>query len=1149
MTSEPNPAPAHSGESVPAPPMRTERTAGVVRASGMMAVATLVSRATGFVSKVVILAFLGFSVTKDSYELANTLPNIVFELLLGGVLASVAIPLLSRARNDPDGGRRYTQQLMTLMVTGLVAATVLATAAAPLLTRLYFSSGDSADVQLATDFAYLLLPQIFFYGVAALFGAILNTNERFAAPAWAPVVNNVVVIGVGVTLLVTSGTTEGGLTSLPRGQLLLLGLGTTAGIVIQALVMLPALRRSGFRFGWQWGVDARMREAGALMAWAVAYALVSQIGYVVIVRIAKGVDDGLYGLYTYGSMLFQLPYGILGVSLLTAIMPRMSRHAADGNMIAVKQDMSLANRLSTVALLPVTAAMIALAVPLAVVTSRYGSVTSDDARILALTLAGFAIGLLPLAITLVQMRVFYAMKDGRTPTLINAIMVAVRIPLLLSCLALPTEWVVPGLAASMSVSYMVGVAVGEIWLHARFGRMGFAATLSVIGRTAVASAVGGLAAWGALTLLFDTTATASLVESIGQLVIGCVVGIVVTLGVLMLLKVDEIDALLRRVRRLLGRGARRDGSEDRGTMEPRRADDDHDGGDSGDSKQHDGGHGGSGHGGSGEQGQESVTDQNSTGGAHGVGAGDGSSTGAGTGGAGGLGDTAVPQSGFHPGRIVGERYRLTRLIAVAADGPEFWLARDTVLPRDMAVTILPHTDPTSPIVTGTLRVGRLHHAGLPKLLDMGSAGTSSYLAGQWTDGASLTDLVAEGPLESAIAARMTSGLAAALGEVERSGAMVGRLHPSLVRVGMDGTVRLSHLVARPTATTNDDPRALGALTYLMLTATWPLTDAEPPAGLPPAPRRGTHELAASRVVNSASPELSRLAEQALRGSVTLDEIGHRAQTVGSGDTPRPSADRETRRPAMRVSAAAQTTPVVVRKDRRVKLAIAGTMLAALSVLIIIMVGSVTKQVLANIVAPIEAADNQELITVTPYTTTRTVAGTTVPGSGADDDSGATTETAEPVPVPIVGATVYDPQGEPPVDYESYVDQAFDGDIGTVWPTWVYRQQFGPGGIKDGVGLVLSFAEPVSPQSVTLSTTTSDTVVEIRSTDSANPALDATETLGSATLSGDPVTITLDNAPPSQYLVVWITQLAPYQGQSEANKGQFQSDIAEISVTG
>ena len=220
--------------------MKTARTGGVVRAGAVMAVATLVSRITGFLSKVVLLGVLGAGVVNDAYTLANTLPNIIFELLIGGVLTSVAIPLLSRARSDPDGGELYTQRLMTAALVGLLVATALAILAAPLLTRLYLADDSLVDVGLANNLAYLLLPQIFFYGIAALFGAILNTKEKFGVPAWAPVANNIVVIGVGIGFFFMSGAANGtgaALSELTRGELLFLGIGTTAGIVLQALVM------------------------------------------------------------------------------------------------------------------------------------------------------------------------------------------------------------------------------------------------------------------------------------------------------------------------------------------------------------------------------------------------------------------------------------------------------------------------------------------------------------------------------------------------------------------------------------------------------------------------------------------------------------------------------------------------------------------------------------------------------------------------------------------------------------------------------------------------------------------------------------------------------------------------------------------------
>jgi putative peptidoglycan lipid II flippase len=1187
--------------------MRTARTSGVVRAGSTMAVATLVSRVTGFVAKVVLVAFLGFGAVNDSYSLANTLPNIIFELLIGGVLTSVAIPLLSRARSDPDRGESYTQRLMSMAIVALLLATGAAMAAAPLLTRLYF--GDSSNPALTTHLAYLLLPQIFFYGIAALFGAILNTEERFAAPAWAPLVNNLVVIAVGATLLTLPSSSGGanGLATLSTTQFLLLGGGTTAGIVLQAAVLLPALRRSGFRFRWRWGLDSRMGEAGKLMAWAIAYTLISQAGYVVTARVAKATHpDGLYSLYTYGSLLFQLPYGILGVSLLTAIMPRMSRHAAAGEMDSVKHDMGVANRLSTVALLPVTAAMIALAAPLAIVTAKYGKVTSGSAHMLGMTLAAFAIGLLPLAVTLVQMRVFYAMKDGRTPALINLAMVAVRIPLLLACLALPSRWVVPGLALAMSISYLVGVLVGEVWLRARFGPMGSGRTLVTVGKAALASAAGGVAAWAVVEHLLPLNG-GTVAQAVVQLVVGGVVGLVVVGALLMLLKVDEVEAL----RRLLGRraanhtpaapeGART--AAEHGTLvgspprrsatpqgaalrEPRQQ---------GPSPQ-----------GPTQQGRIPVTEPHD----HpspGPGSPDPEATVAHA--------RAVPartapvrneQAAFAPGTVIGERYRLVSLIATDASGNRFWRARDTVLPRDMAVTLLPETPHTAATVARTLRAGRLHHIGLPQTLDVGAidgggppdagtprgpddpdadadggpdadapakqSGNGAYIAGQWVDGATLTDLLTGGPLDAEVATALTTRIADAVGEAHRNGIALGAVHPSLVRVNFDGQVRLSHVIAHAGATTDADIRAVGALLYLMLTGTWPLAAADGAPQLAAAPTRGGRELPATEVNPGASVALSALADRMLHPDDPqgIRAIGAITALLRPPETAAPAAPRGggSQEPQpVRTLAPAERALI---RERRIKLSIAGAMLTALAVLIVIVVASLVTQFMTSITEPIKAADQQQVVAPpTSYTTTRTVGGSTTSSESTTSTGGSsvtqtetttTTTSAEPTttsappakPVPITDAEVYDPQGTPPKDYTSYVDRAYDGDSSTDWPTWVYKQQFGraQGGLKDGVGLVLKLSKAITPTSVTVSTGTPGTTVEIRSAASANPPLDSTKVLGKADLGSDPVSITLPSAPKSQYLIVWITKLAPYSGDSAKNQGQFQSSISEVSVAG
>ncbi len=1187
-------------------PLRTARTGGVVRAGSMMAAATLASRITGFLAKVLLIAALGASIANDSYNLANTLPNIVFELVIGGVLTSVAIPLLSRARSDPDGGAGYTQRLMTMAVVGLLAVTVLAVLAAPLFTRLYISGGANADAEQATALARLLLPQIFFYGMAALFGAILNTKERFAAPALAPLVNNLVVIVVAVVVGATAGGTRGrnGLLTLSPTQLWLLGVGTTAGIVVQALVMLPALRRSGFRFRWRWGGDRRLLEAGGLMLWSIGYALISAIGYVVSTRVFTGNQGGALTAYSFASLLFQLPYGILGVSVLTAIMPRMSRHAAAGDIGAVKDDASLANRLSTVALMPVAVAMLTLSMQLGTVSSNYGKMTAESSRMIGGTLAGLALGLVPLAITLVQMRVFYAMKDARTPTLINAIMVAVRIPLILIAGGLRPDLIAPGIAVATAVSYLIGALVGETWLRFRYGPMGSGRQLLTIVKVGVAAGLAGSAAWYVARLLDDQGigVRAALV----QLLAGAVTGLLVLVPAMLLLRVPEVDPLRRRFASLLGFAAappvagrkavaaaghepddaavapstqrapaaamafdRQEFStvasdtpddlfgEDEATVTSSPA----------------------------EQPavrQPSAAEQPPA--VRQPPADDTTVT------VQPAGDTTVTvqpprdsrtdradrRTALAPGVTIGGRYRLVNQVAVDGAGNRFWRAKDTVLPRDMAVTLLPDSSGTSATVARTLRAGRLHHIGLPQTLDLGTEHGHTFVVGQWVDGATLTDLLAGGPLEPGVATSIAGKISEAVAEAHRNGLALGSISPSLVRVNVDGQVRFSHVVAHAAANPDADIRAVGALLYLMLTGTWPASEkvpAVPGAALRSAPQRDGREVPANEIVEQVPAALAALAARALHPedpngihavgalATLLREPDVTPGTVGGSFGPPPP--RETPPPTM------SPADRKLRKERRMKLAVASAIIAAFVALILIVAGTLAKNMLVSV------SENNisgfDAITQSPSSIVPTTAPppkTTPPSTSGSSSASQSSRSSAPTsttaassapagqPVKITGAEVFDPEGQGNKDYADLVDRLYDGDPESEWLTFHYRQQFKAkalGGYKVGVGVVLQFDHPVTPQSVTITVpepglpgsnpAAGAMTVEIRTSATALPTdLAQTQLIGSGQVAGGPAVINVQGAPQSRYLLVFLTQI-PGSGND------YQAKIGEITVTG
>jgi putative peptidoglycan lipid II flippase len=530
---------------------------GILRAAGTMAVATLVSRVTGLLRTMVLVAALGVTLVNDAYNTANTLPNIVYELLLGGVLTSVVVPLLVHAQErDPDRGTAYAQRLATLAVTGLAGVTVLAVLAAPGLTWLYGIRGEQVD--LANWLARLLLVEIVFYGVGALATSILNSRDVFGPPAWAPVLNNVVVIATGLLFMAASGPGDLTPVTITAGQVWLLGIGTTLGIAVQALVLLPLLPKVGVPLRPRWGLkNTGLREAGTLGLWVIGYVAVSQVGVIVATNVANaaGRAGGLgSAAFATSSLLFQMPYGIIGVALLTALLPRMSRAASRHDVAGVVSDLALGTRLSALGLLPVTAGLIVLGPPLAAVVFARGNTTVAEARGIGSALALGAFGLLPMAITLLQLRVFYAMKDARTPTLIQLGMVAVRVPLLLLVpVAVEPEHVVAGLMLVTSLTYVAGWALGDLALRKVLGAVRTRETLVPVLRIAGVSAAAGLLGWAVVAVLGHVLGT-SVAGSLGTLLVGTVViGVAVAAG-FVIARVPEVREPLAAVRSRIGGG-------------------------------------------------------------------------------------------------------------------------------------------------------------------------------------------------------------------------------------------------------------------------------------------------------------------------------------------------------------------------------------------------------------------------------------------------------------------------------------------------------------------------------------------------------------------------------------------------------------------
>jgi putative peptidoglycan lipid II flippase len=530
---------------------RQRASRGLIADSRTMAVASLASRVTGFLRSSMLVAAIGIHGVGDAYNVANNFPNMVYELLLGGVLSSVLIPLLVHAQEeDPDGGEAYTQRLLSVATAALGVMTLLAVACAPLLAAGFVS--DPSQRSLAELFATLLLPEIFFYGLGAMFMAVLNIRHSYGPGAWSPVLNNVVMIVTIAVFWMLPGPHNLNPSTMTTPQILVLGIGTTLGIAAQALVLIPALRGTGFRWKWRFRAHpneiGRMREVGTLAGWVLGYVVASQIGVTVIAKV--GVSHGAFTVFTNADLLLQMPYGILVVSLLTALMPRLSRSAARGETGAVIDDLSLGARLSAVALVPITAGLIVLGPVLNVVLFGYGETSVAGARLIGTSLAISAFGLFPFALVMLQLRVFYAMRDGRTPTLINIFMVATKVIIVLICDATlhGSAHIAEALNTATSASYVVGAIVGHIALTRRLGPLGFSRVARTVARVAVASVLGAVASYG-VVVGFEHLLGRGHAGALSGLVFGGVVGLVIMGATAWRMRIPEIQDIVGATRR------------------------------------------------------------------------------------------------------------------------------------------------------------------------------------------------------------------------------------------------------------------------------------------------------------------------------------------------------------------------------------------------------------------------------------------------------------------------------------------------------------------------------------------------------------------------------------------------------------------------
>lgn len=443
------------------------RPLGLARTGAVVGLGTAASRITGLVRVGVLAYAIGFTRLSDSYNIANTTPNIVYELLLGGVLSATLLPIfVSQFDDENDDGISAIFTISMLALTGLVIAGILT---APWIVDLYAHRlhGPEARDQAAVMVVLLRLfmPQIFFYGFTALASALLNARHRFSAAAIVPALNNVVVIAVLLAIRIwVTGTPQIHDVRNNLPLLLFIGLGTTAGIVIMALALIPALRTCGvrlrFRPDWRHpAVFAMFRLSG----WTLGYVIENQVAlWIVMVLALRHAGD--LSAYQTAFVFFQLPHGLFAVSIMTALGPRLAESA--DNPTVFRQHMQLGLRLIVRIVAPAAAGYIVLARPVVGVLLDHGAFSTGSAITTAEALSGFAVGLVPFSVYLYALRCFYAHRDARTPFFLNAFQNACNI--VLAFILLPT-FEIRGLALAFSISYAIAALIALRLLSQRMG--------------------------------------------------------------------------------------------------------------------------------------------------------------------------------------------------------------------------------------------------------------------------------------------------------------------------------------------------------------------------------------------------------------------------------------------------------------------------------------------------------------------------------------------------------------------------------------------------------------------------------------------------------------------------------------------------------
>jgi len=523
------------------------------RNTAVMTVGTSLSRLTGFLRIAAQAAALGVTATTlaDTYNRANNTPNILYELALGGILTSVFVPLFVewKQRHGTDASWALADRILTVTLVGLSGLAVLGAVFAPWIIRLYGVTPGTADPQaqlaLGTYLLRWFMPQVVFYGIGAVAGGLLNANRRFVAPSFAPILNNVTVIlafGTYAWLLHGAAPSVSAITGAEKA---VLAVGTTLGVVAMTVALWPSLRRLGYR--WHFVLDLRheaLRRLVRLSGWVVVYVVANQIAFLIIIRLAGQVSQGVFSAYYFAFILVSLPHAIFVVSIFTALLPGMAAQWSAGSAEGLTALFSRGVRDTSVVIVPAALGLVAIALPLARLIFDHLNATAADAELIGRLLQLFALSLPFFSIFQLLTRTYYSMQDTRTPGLVNLGAAAVNVGADLFFTRV-VHWGAEGLVVGYGLSYVVGVVALTAILRGRLGRLDGRR----IGRTLLRTLPAALGAAGAAWLLTRLWRPTGALGEVAIVLLSVFVG-VLAFGILALIfrieEVDEVKGLVAR---------------------------------------------------------------------------------------------------------------------------------------------------------------------------------------------------------------------------------------------------------------------------------------------------------------------------------------------------------------------------------------------------------------------------------------------------------------------------------------------------------------------------------------------------------------------------------------------------------------------------